>query len=228
MKGTEGVSGGDLTFMGRMAAALSHEIRNLEAILREKAGLIEDLFAMGERTGSPDMARIRSLTGQFQEDLNRVETVTRDLSLLAHLPEKGCRDVGGGDLLRFALHRCQRTARSRDIRMVEPPEDHGVRLPAAPMEALSSLVSFLEAVVSAVPKGAVVTLSWHAFQGEYAAALRVEGLSEAAIDGVTLEASGSNVVAERASGGGGVVLKWAPGKPEAQAGVPSKQATPEE
>jgi len=208
MEMTERAPGGRLAFMGRMAAGLSHEIRNLEAVLREKAGLIEDLFMMGEQAGSADVARIRSLTKEFQEDLNRVEAVTRDLSFLAHLPEKGSTDVGGEDLLAFALHRSQRTARSRGIRIETQVEDRDVRLPAAPIDALAAIVSLLESTAATAERESSVRFIWQETPGEDRMALRIEGLSKGAMEPAAIEAFGPDTALEWAPDGRSLTLSW--------------------
>ena len=48
-----------LQFFGRVSASISHELKNVLAIINENAGLLEDFTLMGDRgipTGSPTVS----------------------------------------------------------------------------------------------------------------------------------------------------------------------------
>jgi len=48
-----------LKFFGKMTASISHELKNVLAIINENAGLLEDLCAMAEKGRPVDPVRIK-------------------------------------------------------------------------------------------------------------------------------------------------------------------------
>ena len=73
-----------LAFFGRVNASISHELKNVMAIISETAGLLGDLSDMAA-TGSPvppDM--LKSCTGSIMEEIQRGFTVIRQMNRFAH------------------------------------------------------------------------------------------------------------------------------------------------
>ncbi len=52
-----------LQFFGEMSASISHEIKNVLAIVNENAGLLEDLTLMADRGKPIDPARLKTHGG---------------------------------------------------------------------------------------------------------------------------------------------------------------------
>ena len=74
----------NLLFFGRMTAAVSHEIKNGLAVMKEQVGLASDLLAMAERGAPLDPARLRELLGRALRRLDQTDEVARDLNRLSH------------------------------------------------------------------------------------------------------------------------------------------------
>jgi len=52
---TQGSKDDSLRFFGKIVASISHEIKNVMAIINEKAGLIKDLTLMAEKGVESDL-----------------------------------------------------------------------------------------------------------------------------------------------------------------------------
>ena len=50
-----------LQFFGRISASISHELKNVLAIINENAGLLEDLTSMADRGKPIDSARLKAI-----------------------------------------------------------------------------------------------------------------------------------------------------------------------
>ena len=74
----------DLRFFGRTAAAVSHELKNGLAVMKEQVGLATDLLAMADRGAPLDPARLRDLLSKALRRLDQTDEVARDLNRLAH------------------------------------------------------------------------------------------------------------------------------------------------
>ncbi len=77
----------ELAFFGKLTAACTHEMQNVLAIIRESAGLLEDLVSLNPEESVPHSAHIRKTVSQVQNQVGRgVELITR-LNRFAHSPD---------------------------------------------------------------------------------------------------------------------------------------------
>jgi hypothetical protein len=60
------VGKGGVQFFGIISASISHDIKNVLAVLNENAGLIEDLVLMAEKGASFNQERVKSLAGSIK------------------------------------------------------------------------------------------------------------------------------------------------------------------
>lgn len=74
----------NLRFMGRMTAGMTHEINNVLAVIRETAGLAQDLAALDVSKASPHGERIIGCLEEVQRQIERGAAVTRSLNRFAH------------------------------------------------------------------------------------------------------------------------------------------------
>lgn len=74
----------NLRFMGRMTAGMTHEINNVLAVIRETAGLAQDLAALDVSRAAPHGERIIGCLEEVQRQIERGAVVTRSLNRFAH------------------------------------------------------------------------------------------------------------------------------------------------
>jgi hypothetical protein len=73
-----------LRFFTRVSATVSHEIKNVLAIINENAGLLEDFVLMAEK-GSPLSAeRINLVAGKLRKQVKRADGIVRKMNRFAH------------------------------------------------------------------------------------------------------------------------------------------------
>jgi signal transduction histidine kinase len=80
-----GLAIGGTRFFGEMSASVSHEIKNVLAIINESAGLLQDLVLMHTKQGKRlDPERLSRLSQSIQRQVTRGDRITRDLNQFAH------------------------------------------------------------------------------------------------------------------------------------------------
>jgi signal transduction histidine kinase len=95
-----------LAFFGKVNASISHELKNVMAIISETAGLLEDLSDMVS-TGShvpPDM--LKSCTASIMEEIQRGFAVIRQMNRFAHSVDKPAESVNLMDILKLVIGLC--------------------------------------------------------------------------------------------------------------------------
>lgn len=138
-------------FVARLTAGATHEMRNVLAIVKESAGLVQDLLAMGasaDDRADAALARIEAQVGRGAELLT-------SLNRLAHGLDRDEEAVDLGEALAHATVLCRRYARQRD-RALDVQGGATVMVTANALDVYRALVAGMEWCVSVVPEGGKV------------------------------------------------------------------------
>ncbi|MFA4915917.1 MAG: hypothetical protein WC560_04525 [Syntrophales bacterium] len=73
-----------LQFFGKISASISHEIKNVLAVLNENAGLLEDLVLIAEKGGTINHERFKSLAGSMKKQVQRADLIVNNMNRFAH------------------------------------------------------------------------------------------------------------------------------------------------
>jgi len=93
-----------LAFFGKINASISHELKNIMAIISETAGLLSDLSDMAS-TGSPvapDM--LTSCTASIAEEIERGFATIRQMNRFSHSVDTPVQSVNLADVLALVIH----------------------------------------------------------------------------------------------------------------------------
>lgn len=97
-----------LQFFGKISASVSHEIKNVLAIIGENAGLLQDLAALAERGQSIDPGRLTRLSKDILKQIQRADTIMKHLNKLAHSVDNHVATVELGELVELVTQLCAR------------------------------------------------------------------------------------------------------------------------
>jgi hypothetical protein len=73
-----------LQYFGLITSSVSHELKNVLAILNENAGLIQDLILMAQKGSPLNVERLGSVAGRFAAQIGRADGILKDLNRFAH------------------------------------------------------------------------------------------------------------------------------------------------
>ena len=73
-----------LQFFGKVSVSISHEIKNVLAIINENAGLLEDLSFMADRGKSIDPARLKTMAEAIKRQIGRADDIMKNMGRFAH------------------------------------------------------------------------------------------------------------------------------------------------
>ena len=113
-----------LRFFGKMTASISHEIKNVMAIINESAGLLEDYSLMAEKGMPIDPARLKIVSERVSGQIKRANGIAKNLNNLAHSVDEFNKSVDLGEALALAVGLAQRLADMRSVTLeLQPPSD---------------------------------------------------------------------------------------------------------
>lgn len=84
---------GGLQFFGRVSASVSHEIKNVFAVINEAAGLIEDFTLMAGKGMPLDPERLKKAANAIQGQIRRGDTIVKNMNAFSHSIDEPVRDT---------------------------------------------------------------------------------------------------------------------------------------
>ncbi len=111
-----------LRFFGKVSASISHEIKNVLAIINENTGLLEDLSFAAKKGSAIDPERLNKACLQFTKQIQRADTIMKNMSLFAHSVDLFDGQVNLHELTVLVANLAGRPAAMRKLTLlVEPP-----------------------------------------------------------------------------------------------------------
>ena len=121
-----------LQFFGKMSASLSHEMKNVLATMNENAGLIQDYTSMVQNGKPLDAERIKTLAGKIRGQVQRADTIVKNLNRLAHSVDEYDTPIDVGELMTFLVTLCGRISSVRGVSIELQPSQVPVTISTHP------------------------------------------------------------------------------------------------
>jgi C4-dicarboxylate-specific signal transduction histidine kinase len=173
-----------LQFFGRMSASISHELKNVLAIIKENAGLLNDYLNMMSKGTPFDPERFQTVAQRIEAQTRRADTIIKYLNQFAHTVDNFDQSVDLNQVLDLltALHR--RPAAMQEVTLAANPADTPVLVTTSPFVLLTVLGLGVSFALHAVPKGNAMTLAVaHSDAGGCIIIGGLEGLAGLSMDG---------------------------------------------
>ena len=148
-----------LQFFGKMSASISHEIKNVLAIINENAGLIEDYTIMAEKGAHFDPGKFRSLAEKVGAQIRRADGIVKNMNTFAHSIDEPAKSIDLSDFLEFASALFARFAVMRGIALESKPSESSLMITTSPFFLLNLIWFCLELAMDAAGPEKAVGLS---------------------------------------------------------------------
>lgn len=192
----------ELQFFGRVSASVSHEIKNVLAVINEGAGLLEDLTMMAEKGMpiAPDKLQhvARSILGQVK----RGDRIVRNMNAFSHSVDQAVHAVDVDETVRLMVALCSRMAAMKNVALDVDQAD-SVRLCTSPYGLERLLHAAIAAGLDGGPSMAVsvraegdkarVTMTGGKWTDEVLESAEIAPLAEALNAETTLSADGASL-----------------------------------
>lgn len=160
---TDKQADGDLAgprFCGEVSAAVSHEIKNVLAIIKETAGLLDDRAGRAQAEAlplAPD--QVREATRAMDRQVRRADAIVRRLNRFAHSVDRESEAVELGESCRLLAELADRMLAGRGATLEVMTEARGVTVQTSHFRLLQFLWRGLSAVLAAAGNGARLQLT---------------------------------------------------------------------
>lgn len=145
------IGGQELQYFGKVSASVSHELKNVLAILNENAGLLQDFAAMTAQGQALDPERIQRLAGTMLEQINRGDEIIKRMNRFAHSADNNRATVDVNELVTMVVELFGRTATNRGVKVEVKATATTVNINTDPFALETLLGNLLYRITEAVP-----------------------------------------------------------------------------
>ena len=164
----------ELRYFGKMTASISHEIKNVMAIINESAGLLEDYSLMAEKGMPVDPERLKVVSDRVATQIRRADMITKNLNNLAHSVDDFKKSVGIREILELAMGLTGRFADMRSVKLDFQPADDFPTVMTSPFHLLNLIWHVLDFAMDAAGTGKTVGLTFE--RGATSVSIRFTGM----------------------------------------------------
>lgn len=173
----------EAAFMGRITAGVTHELKNVLAIIRESAGLMQDLLALSGDASFPLRDKFSKVLSNIGDQVGRGVDLTSRLNTFAHLPDETISGLDLNEVAEQVVSLSQRFARLRGISVRVQPRERSVIIVTDPLKIQMLLFQCVEMLVNIAGTGVTITLRpFQQKEGEATVELSSTGNNETAMD----------------------------------------------
>lgn len=149
----------EAAFLATMTASATHEVRNVLAIIKESAGLIEDMIHVFAKKGTLDNEKVFRAVDRIDTQVRRGADLLTNLNRLSHALDSELATVDLGTEVEQVAFLSQRFARKRGHRVTVGSREVEARARVHPLHLHMTLFAAMECCLEELPDGAAVTLS---------------------------------------------------------------------
>ena len=168
----------EVAFLGRMTAGMTHEIKNVLAIVKEASGLMQDLLCLGQGKSMPDIEKFKRVVSTIQRQVERGDDLLILLNRLAHSMDSRDAVTGMNDLVLNSANLMQRFARLRQVGLDAHPADPDFMMQTDPFQALMVCTSCIEYCLKRLPPESRIVFEARGAAGEVRFDLVMESTAE--------------------------------------------------
>ena len=147
-----------LQFFGNMTASISHEIKNVLAIINENAGLLEDLTLMADRGVAIEPQRLKNMSQTVMKQVSRADTIVQNMNRLAHSVDESINTIDLNDILELLVTLSTRFASMRGVGVQSKLNEGPVTLITSPFFLMNLLWLCLDFAMDAANEDKIVEL----------------------------------------------------------------------
>lgn len=148
----------EAAFLAVMTASATHEVRNVLAIIKESAGLIDDMVWACRHKGVLDEEKVSRTVERIDTQVKRGAELLTNLNRLSHALDQDRATVDLNQEIQLLAFLSQRLARKTGKQIRAEPGEGEVRVTVHPLRLQMALFAAMECCLDRFPEGVSVIL----------------------------------------------------------------------
>jgi nitrogen fixation/metabolism regulation signal transduction histidine kinase len=145
-------------FMGKITAGVTHEMKNVLAIIKESAGLMEDLIGLDKDGSLPHKEKFLRSLSRIADQVARGVDLSTKLNAFAHSPDEPKAGVDLNQAVSQNAFLCQRSAASKGIVVRASLYETPIEVVTDPLGLQMFLFRCVSALMEVVEAGSTIIL----------------------------------------------------------------------
>ena len=161
----------EVAFFGKITAGITHELKNVLAIIRESSGLMGDIISISPEAVVKHQEKIQNSIVRIKEQIERGVNITDRLNRFAHSTDETLAKVDLQETIEQLITLAQRFARLKHVVLkTAPPDQEGppVTLVTRHIQIHMALFASLECCFTIMSAGGEINIGISKFEGKNA------------------------------------------------------------
>ena len=121
----------DLAFFGKVNASISHELKNILAIISEAAGLLQDLTEMATKGQKVELEMLKTCSQDIVEEIQRGFATIKQMNVFSHSVDTPLKSVNPIEVLDLMIKLAGFLSFASKVRF-EPPRNEASKVSTCP------------------------------------------------------------------------------------------------
>ncbi len=143
----------EIAFFGKITAGVTHEMKNVLAIIKESSGLMEDLMFMLQEAPLPHEEKIKKALSVIKEQIQRGVELTSRLNKFAHSTDETTSKIDLYETVEVLVDLSQRFARLKNVVLKLHPPDQAIAVETNPVHLQMGLLACFECCLDLMSEG---------------------------------------------------------------------------
>jgi C4-dicarboxylate-specific signal transduction histidine kinase len=165
----------EIAFLGKITAACTHEMKNVLAIIKESAGLMEDLMAMTPDAPATLRERLQKSLAIVMAQIKRGSAISDNLNRFAHSTDIPLARIDLATACAHIVDLAQRFARNKKVVLELVPPASPMTITTRPVRLLMTLFGCIECFLNVLPPSSRVVVGAQKKNGDFEVSFTCKG-----------------------------------------------------
>lgn len=164
----------EVAFFGKITAGITHEMKNVLAVIQESSGLMEDILDITENGTFPHKDKFIKSLDRIRGQIQRGIDITSRLNRFAHSPDHCPASLDLNEITQQMVLLASRFARLKNVVLESSPSDPPLVIKSDPVSLEMALFESIEILLSIIGSGGKITLVPRKIQNKCVLGIRYE------------------------------------------------------
>ncbi len=162
-------------FVGQITAGVTHEIKNVLAIIKESSGLMQDILSIAGEVPIPHRDKFDHALSTIERQTDRGGDLISQLNKFAHSFDQPVAKIDLYEITKQVVSLSQRFASLKKVRLTICPPEQSLNIETRPVQLQMALFTCIECCLNQMPSGGQIHIHPQEKKERYCAYISCEG-----------------------------------------------------
>jgi C4-dicarboxylate-specific signal transduction histidine kinase len=146
----------EISLVGKIAASMTHEMKNVLAIIKESNGLMQDIIGLLKENSIPHQDKFMSALGKIEKQVGRGVEMMTQFNRFAHSMDEAWAQVDVEEVMEQVVFLMQRVARLKQVRLSSESPPKNQTLYTNPVRLILALSGCIDYCLNKAAPGTII------------------------------------------------------------------------